>query len=243
MNANSKTSSRSGFTLIELLVIICIIAIIAALVLSRLVSQKRQAQTINCVNNLKMSYLAFEMRSPSLPNSVQMGALTNLAFNMRSQNQINSFQVGFSTNLGGTTESVKAAATFRHFQMFSNQLPTPLNTPKVLICPSDTRTAATNFAMLNNKNISYFVNFDTAEAFPQQILQGDRNIVADKPPVNGILQIAPGQRVRWTRTMHVNRGNIIHPDGSAQQCNDAALQDALKKAASSTDNLWFSMPE
>ena len=72
---------------------------------------------------------------------------------------------------------------------------------------------------------------------------GDRNITASNAPVNGILKLHPGQRVSWTNTMHVNRGNISIPDGSAKQCTDSELQDSLQKSGSPTDTWRFSLPE
>ena len=58
-----------------------------------------------------------------------------------------------STDKGGTMEFNTGADTFRHFQVMSNEL----STPRILICPADTRAITNNFARLNNQNVSYFV--------------------------------------------------------------------------------------
>src|ERR1039457_5034202 len=132
MNSNSKTSSTSGFTLVGMLVVIGVIAVLAALLLPALASAKRKAQRINCVNNLKQCALAFRIWEGDNNDKYPMDV---------------------PTAKGGTREFVTGADTFRHFQVMSNEL----STQKILICPSDTRTAAANFVRLNNQNVSYFV--------------------------------------------------------------------------------------
>ena len=51
------------------------------------------------------------------------------------------------------------ADTFRHFQVMSNEL----STPKILVCPADTRVAAANFVRLKNQNVSYFVGLEASD--------------------------------------------------------------------------------
>ena len=55
---------------------------------------------------------------------------------------------------------------FRHFQPLAGIL----ETPKILVCPADTRLAATNFGTLQNFNISYFVGVNAEYAQPMSIL-------------------------------------------------------------------------
>jgi hypothetical protein len=140
---------------------------------------------------------------------------------------------------GGTMGFNTGADTFRHFQVMSNEL----STPKILVCPADTRTAANNFTRLNNQNISYFVGLDAKDSNPQMLLDGDRNITADNEPVNGILKLVPGQRVSWTQDIHVNQGNIGLSDGSVQQCSDSALQNALLNSGAPANTWRISLPE
>ena len=218
MNSNSKTSSTSGFTLIGLLVVIGIVAILAALLLPALASAKRKAQRINCTNNLKQAGLAFRIWEGDNNDKYPMDV---------------------PAAKGGTREFNTGADTYRHFQVMSNEL----STPKILICPSDTRTAAANFVRLNNQNISYFVALDANDLEPQRFLDGDRNITADNAPVNGILKLVPGQSVSWSDAIHVNNGNIGLSDGSVQQCSDTQLQTYLQTSGSPTNTWRISLPE
>jgi type II secretory pathway pseudopilin PulG len=218
MNTTFGRSSRHGFTLVGLLVILAVIAILAAMLLPALASAKGKAQRINCVNNLK-----------------QCG----LAFRIWEGDQSDRYPMGVSTNQGGTKELDTGANTFRHFQVMSNEL----STPRILICPSDTRMAADNFIRLKNQNVSYFVSLVATDEYPDRFLDGDRNITGPKEPENGILKLSPGQTAGWTATMHVNQGNVGLADGSVWQYSSAPLTKLLSETGAKT-NIWrISLPE
>ena len=173
-------SEKKAFTLIELLVVIAIIAILAAMLLPALAAAKRKAQRISCVNNLKEDSLAFRIwegdNGDKYPQAV-------------------------STSQGGAMEttyrgSTAAAGNYHYgvanvFCVMSNEL----STPKILTCPSDSRTLVsapgTNFNEIasggttttppaaNSSSvqfISYFVSGDANEGNPQMLLIGDYNI-------------------------------------------------------------------
>jgi len=220
MKSISRRFSKTGFTLVGLLVIIAVLAILAALLLPALAAAKRKAQRINCVNNLKQCGLAFHIWSDDFGRDGK-------------------YPMADSTNRSGTKECDIGADTFRHFQVMSNEL----STPKILVCPADTRIAAINFVRLKNENVSYFVGLDASEIYPQTFLDGDRNLTADNEPENGILKLVPGQRVSWTEAIHVNQGNIGLSDGSVQQTSNTGLREALKNSGDPTNTWRISLPE
>jgi len=151
MNSTTRSSRKAAFTLVGLLVIIAVLGILAAMLIPALVRAKGKSKRIQCINNLKQDGLAFR-----LWDSMGDGR----------------YPMAVSTNKGGTMEFAESGNTFRHFQVMSNEL----NTPKILVCPDDNRTAATSFAKLNNQNVSYFVGLDAEEARPQMLMTGDRNV-------------------------------------------------------------------
>ena len=218
MNSNVRPSVKRGFTLVGLLVVLAVIAILAAMLLPALAGAHDRARRIQCVNNLKQCGLAFRIWEGD--NGGQ-------------------YPMAVPKDKGGTKEYVAGADTFRHFQIMSNEL----STPKILVCPADTRTAADNFGRLKNQNVSYFVGLDAKDEFPQRFLDGDRNITSEHPPENGILKLVPGRNVNWTSSIHVNQGNLGLADGSVQECSDSALRQALENSGNPTNTWRIALPE
>jgi prepilin-type processing-associated H-X9-DG protein len=151
-----------------------------------------------------------------------------------------------------------------HFAALSNEL----STPKIVVCPSDSRTEATTFAsnvvvnannknvvpFNNNKNVSYFVGIEADETRPQCFLSGDRNIV---DPISTPARVdtktavitalgtnhnstpSPGTGAYYTNTMHNLQGNVAMGDGSVQQFSSARLKDALKNTDDAKNLIAF----
>ena len=206
----------------ELVVVICVLAVVVVVLLPGLVPQRhalRQRQRINCSNNLK-----------------QIG----LAFRIWEGDNGDKYPMQVSVTNGGAMELAVAGNVSAIFRVMSNEL----STPKVLICPQDTkRIAATDFASgFSDTNISYFVGLDAEDKYPQMILSGDDNLEVNGVRVRpGILNLSPNASVGWT-TERMGKfhgpGNIGLVDGSASwQTTALTFQSALVNTGTAT-NRW-----
>jgi prepilin-type N-terminal cleavage/methylation domain-containing protein len=171
-----------GFTLVELLVVIATLAVLVGLLLPALAQTNRRSLRMQCVNNLKLINLSVHVwegdyfgKYPTAVSTANGGAMESIA-----------------SQTGGYIKTNYAVANV--FLVMSNRL----GTPKVLACPADTSrtslpgdtysptsptgptgpilTAATNWENFSVHNLSYFVEGNASDAFPQMILIGDRNI-------------------------------------------------------------------
>jgi competence protein ComGC len=199
---SAKERASWAVTLIELLAIMLIVVLFAALVVPAMRRPKERAATIQCISNLK-----------------QIG----VGFKVWALDHSNQFPARLSSTLGGSQEN--AGEAFRHFQILSNELGSPL----VVLCPADTRGPAKDFGpSFSNSNVSYFVGLEATDDVPQMWLAGDRNITNGTPQKNGILTLTTNSVVGWTHEMHNLVGHVLLADGSVQQVNRSRLNQTLR---------------
>jgi hypothetical protein len=213
----SKKQER-GLTLIEVFVIVAVLGFFAIWLATSLPKAKARTLRISCINNL-----------------MQAGR----SCRVWEGDHNDKYPMAVSGTNGGTMEFAFGPNAFRHFQVMSNELSTPI----VLICPTDTdrnRFRATNFAYMSNSNISYFVGLVPDETDPQGILSGDRNLTNGTPVKNGILQLTTNSATGWTDEIHKRCGNIGLADGGVQQVSTIGLRSTVTNASASTTR--FLMP-
>jgi competence protein ComGC len=199
-------SARRAFTLIELIVIITFIVLAFFVFVPATNRNKDRSRRASCANNLIMVGLAFK--------TFGLDSVDQYPFNLEAKN-------------GGSLEALSTGEVFRHFQALSNEL----STPKILVCPADSRQAVTNFLALANSNVSYFIGLDAKYSTPATLLTGDRNLTNSTVlPLNRILVLTTNDPVGWNHEMHKFMGNLGLADGSVQGLTLSKLRDAVSNS-------------
>jgi prepilin-type processing-associated H-X9-DG protein len=205
---------QRAFTVLELMIIVLMVGFFFVLLLPSVTGCSCKAIRINCVNNLK-----------------QVG----LSFRIWAGDNQDRFPMSVSTNEGGTKEFRAVTNMFAHFRVMSNEL----NTPKVLVCPAETkRSPATNFILdLDNSHVSYFIGVDANETNALMLLAGDRNVTNGLPLARGRMVLTTNWLAGWTKELHDRNGNIALVDGSVQQLSTARLRDAVANTGTNVNRL------
>lgn len=213
---NDFRRGTKGFALKELAVTIVVMLLLMLFVLPWIGRARARARGICCNCNLKQIGLSFR----------QWGFDHNGKYPQQVE----------ATN-GGMVGLIENDSTYLTFVILSNEL----STPKVLICPSDNRRAATDFTFLrSNTNVSYFVGLDAEEHHPQMFLSGDRNLEIEGVGVKpGIVSLRTNTLIGWTSELHRLQGNIGFADGSVQGLPNSNLGLALQASGVITNRLML----
>jgi len=149
------------------------------------------------------------------------------------------------TTNGGTMEYITGPNSWRHFQVMSNYLRTPI----LVFCPEESdrdRICANTFDIarrpdeiqfLSNSNLSFFFGVDATETNPASILAGDHNLTNGLSLKNGILEVTTHRPTGWTKAMHRTYGNIALSDGSVRQVYATNLQVLFANSGLATNRL------
>jgi prepilin-type processing-associated H-X9-DG protein len=190
---NQLSKKISAFTLIELAVVLGLLALLGAMVVPAMARVRGTSSRVACADNLKQIGVAFNSWKVNHFGQFPMTVL-NSAGGPPGLNA--GTTIAASANSSAAANA--ATVTYAVFGVMSNEL----STPKICVCPSDERTAHSNFTMsvsgtagsqvaqaaiagslidpgpsyFNNSKLSYFLGVNARDATPQMILAGDRNI-------------------------------------------------------------------
>ncbi len=201
MKLHFTTQRNRALTRLDVLVLVLITVLLFAALMPGRHGSKERAQRINCVSNLK-----------------QVG----LAARIWEGDNNNKYPMAVSVTNGGGMELAVTGNAAAIFQVMSNKLARS----RVLICPADDdHTFATNFKDdFNSSHISYFVNPDASEIYPQMIMFGDDNLATNGIPVgSGLLKITSTTPVSWTAARHRYCGNLAFADGSVAEESNSSI--------------------
>ena len=191
---------QHGFTLVEVLVVIVIIYILAVMLVTRL-NEPTRTRVPLCLSHLRQ---------------------VDVGFWMFASDHHNRFPMQSPAAIGGTLEFTNTERAFPDFE----KLEVYRVEPRLFLCPFETnRYAALSYEVLNDSNLSYFVNRNaTTTNAPRSILMGDRFLqINDKPVKPGLLVLTTNLRLSWTPGFHADGGGIAFADGHAEFTRDQKL--------------------
>jgi len=136
-------------------------------------------------------------------------------------------------------EFLAATDLVHSFQVVSNYI----SDPRLLICPSDTRTPTNDWRGLTRWNLSYFINPDASTTEPSQVLLGDRNLTNSSLGRSRMLYIETNdladcsKALHWTPNSSVAWANIAFADGSAAFYGGTNVRAAFLRSGAATTRL------
>jgi prepilin-type processing-associated H-X9-DG protein len=214
MNPRVSNQKTAALTLVEVLVVICVIAVLVALLLPAK-PRYRPPQQGQCVQNLK-----------------QIG----IAYLVWADDHNGKFPMQVSVTNGGTMESNNGRNAWLNFLVMSNEL----NTPKLLVCPQDKedQPPANEFSWQLAGHVSYFVGLDASKNHPHMFLSGDDSLAIGGVPVKScLLELSTNAPITWTEERHFFSGNIVFADGNVEMLPGYALTNSLQQTSVATNRL------
>ena len=199
--------------MIELLVVICVIAILAAMLLPS-GSHKQSPTRIQCINNQRQICLGLIM--------------------WQSDND-NQFPWQRSTATNGTLEFISeghAASQFGALAAYIKSFP-------VYICPADKdKVAATDYNHFTDTNTSYFINVDASTNTMSTVLTGDRNLQVNGKPVKpSLFELTTNFNMSWTHELHLKGGALAFADGHVEYVQTNRLNWVIQQQPLATNRL------
>jgi hypothetical protein len=205
----SPDDHKSGFGRTDLLILLAVVLFVAGGVSYPLLKRpvKRHSKVF-CQTQLRHIGVSFELFAADHGGS---------------------FPTLIATTRGGTLEYLEdPSATYRHFVAVSN----PLGDPKLLICPSDRRSPASDWQSFSNQTLSYFVGLNADRSSPNSLLAGDRNVATN-------LSIIAATNAIWQESLglHGNEGYILFSDGRVELSKPSKLHDMIQQPENMTNRL------
>jgi hypothetical protein len=190
------------------------VALVTAALCPMLARSRARSSRIGCNNNLKQVALGF-----------MTWAIDNDGH----------FPMQVSVTNGGSMELGASGVVFPHFLVMSNEL----STPKILVCPQDKRrTYATNFnSRLTDKNLSYFLNINSAPGDGSSLLCGDRNLTNVASPGSRFLSIRNGSAIGWTKDLHSGKGWLSFADARVERVTNGGPGAIIQMQVGATNRL------